>query len=121
MEGLKGLGALKVSGQDPSWDLPAGPVVKTLHFQCRGLGFDLWLGNWDPTYQMMWPIFKIYTCVKKRAITLVGALMHGASFQQWVSGHSRRPSGDTLWTQPPPSQTMTAEKEEKLKRTEHVP
>lgn len=63
-------------------------------FQCRGLEFDLWLGNWDLTYRMMWPILNIYTCMEKRAITLVGALMHGARFQQWVSGHSRRPSGD---------------------------
>ena len=23
-------------------------VVKTLHFQCKGCGFDPWLGNWDP-------------------------------------------------------------------------
>ena len=26
-------------------DLPGGPVVKTLHFQCEGCRFDLWLGN----------------------------------------------------------------------------
>ena len=24
---------------------PGGPVVKTLHFQCRGHGFDPWSGN----------------------------------------------------------------------------
>ena len=24
---------------------PGGPVVKTLSFQCRGHGFDPWLGN----------------------------------------------------------------------------
>ena len=24
---------------------PGGPVVKTLSFQCRGCGFDSWLGN----------------------------------------------------------------------------
>ena len=26
-------------------DFPGGPVVKTLHFHCRGHGFDAWLGN----------------------------------------------------------------------------
>lgn len=25
--------------------LPWGPVVRTLSFQCRGHGFDFWLGN----------------------------------------------------------------------------
>ena len=24
---------------------PGGPVVKTLHFHCRGRGFDPWSGN----------------------------------------------------------------------------
>ena len=27
---------------------PDGPVVKALHFWCKGRGFDPWLGNWDP-------------------------------------------------------------------------
>ena len=27
------------------WGFPGGPVVKTLHFQCRGCRFDPWLGN----------------------------------------------------------------------------
>ena len=27
------------------WDFPGGPVVKTLRFQCRGPGFEPWLGN----------------------------------------------------------------------------
>ena len=26
-------------------DFPGGPVVKTPHFQCRGPGFNPWLGN----------------------------------------------------------------------------
>ena len=26
-------------------DLPCGPVVKTPHSQCRGLGFNPWSGN----------------------------------------------------------------------------
>ena len=29
------------------WDFPGGQVVKTLGFQCRGRGFDPWLGNQD--------------------------------------------------------------------------
>ena len=31
------------------WDLPRGPVVKTLCFHCRGCGFDPCSGNQDPT------------------------------------------------------------------------
>ena len=27
------------------WDFLGGPVVKTLHCQCRGLGIDPWWGN----------------------------------------------------------------------------
>ena len=30
-------------------DLFGGPVVRTLHFYCRGHGFDSCLGNYDPT------------------------------------------------------------------------
>ena len=26
-------------------DFPGGPVVKTLHFQCRGCGFHPWSGK----------------------------------------------------------------------------
>ena len=36
-------------------DFPGGPVVKTPFFQFRGLGFDPWLGNWDPTCRMARP------------------------------------------------------------------
>ena len=32
------------------WDFPGSPVVGTLYFHCRGYGFDLWTGNYDPTY-----------------------------------------------------------------------
>ena len=36
----------QVLGFKPSsWDLPGGPAVKTLHFHCRGHGFDPWSGN----------------------------------------------------------------------------
>ena len=27
------------------WDFPGGPVVKTLHFECRGHRFDPWAEN----------------------------------------------------------------------------
>ena len=38
------------SNRKQGWrDFPGGPSVKTLHFQCRDLGFDPWLGNGDPT------------------------------------------------------------------------
>ena len=30
---------------EQSGDFPVGPVVKTLHFQCRGHGFDPWSGT----------------------------------------------------------------------------
>jgi len=32
-----------------SRDFPGGPVVKALHFHYRGLWFDPWLRNSDPT------------------------------------------------------------------------
>ena len=30
-------------------DFPGGPIVGTLCFYCRDLGFHSWLGNWNPT------------------------------------------------------------------------
>ena len=33
-------------------EFPGGPVVRTLHFHCRGLGFDPWLGTKIP--KAMW-------------------------------------------------------------------
>ena len=38
-----------------TWDVPGGPVAKTTSFYCRGLGFNLWWGNQDPTYHEAWP------------------------------------------------------------------
>ena len=35
-------------------DFPGGPVVKTLSLQCKGCGFDPWLGNKDPAYCLVW-------------------------------------------------------------------
>ena len=35
-------------------DFPGSPVVKTLHFQCRGHGFDHWLETKDPTKDAVW-------------------------------------------------------------------
>ena len=32
------------------WDFPSSPVVKILHFHCRGHGFDSQFGNWDSTW-----------------------------------------------------------------------
>ena len=36
-------------------DFVGSPVVKTLHFHCRGHGFDPWLGNSHPTCHVAWP------------------------------------------------------------------
>ena len=33
------------------WDFPDGPLVKTPHSQCKGLGFDPCLGNLDCVVQ----------------------------------------------------------------------
>ena len=33
-------------------DFPGGPLVKTLHFQCRRGSFDPWSGNEDPTLSL---------------------------------------------------------------------
>ena len=38
---------------------PDGPAVKTLGFQRRGNGFDLWSENQDPTCCAVWPNKKI--------------------------------------------------------------
>ena len=38
-----------------SWDVPGGPVVKTLHFHCRGHRFDPWSGDCDPICCTLWP------------------------------------------------------------------
>ena len=38
-------GAREVDRKGRAWDFPGGPVVKTPHSQCRGLGFDPWSGN----------------------------------------------------------------------------
>ena len=46
--GEKGLSGKKIAKKNAAEeDFPGGPVVKTL-FQCRGCGFDPWLGNLDP-------------------------------------------------------------------------
>ena len=39
------------------WSFPGSPVVKTLSFQCKGYGFDPWLGNEDSMCQGLWPKF----------------------------------------------------------------
>ena len=36
------------TSKDIHGDFPGGPVAKTPHFQCRGLGFNSWSGNWIP-------------------------------------------------------------------------
>ena len=36
-------------------DLPGGPVVKTLSFQCKPYKLDPLSGNQDPTYHVAWP------------------------------------------------------------------
>ena len=35
----------EVFREEQVWDFPGGPVVKALHFQCRGHRFDPWSGN----------------------------------------------------------------------------
>ena len=37
---------MKIKTKINKWGLPGDPVVKTLHSQCRGPGFDPWSGNW---------------------------------------------------------------------------
>ena len=39
----------------PHRDFPSGLVVKTSRSQCRGHGFDPWLGNFDPACRMALP------------------------------------------------------------------
>ena len=31
--------------KESSGDFPGVPVIKTIYFECRGCGFDPWLGN----------------------------------------------------------------------------
>ena len=35
----------RFSKLEASRDFPGGPVLRTLHFHCRGHGFDPWSGN----------------------------------------------------------------------------
>ena len=35
----------KISERGVEWDFPGGPVVKTLHFHCRGHKLNPWWGN----------------------------------------------------------------------------
>ena len=37
------------------WEFPGSPVVRTLHFHCRGFVFDAQSGNQDPTSHVMCP------------------------------------------------------------------
>lgn len=51
----------------PVWGFPGYSVVKTPPFQCRGYGFDPWLGNKNPTWLEVWPknnFFKINKTVQ---------------------------------------------------------
>ena len=50
-------------------DFPGGSVVKTLHFDCRGLWFDSWLGNEDPICCKVWPKDKNETKTNKKEST----------------------------------------------------
>ena len=36
------------------WDFLGGPLVKTSNINCRGHGFNSWLGNQNPTCHMAW-------------------------------------------------------------------
>lgn len=40
------------------WDFPVDPVVRILHFHCKGHEFDPWSGSWDPISQMSQPKMK---------------------------------------------------------------
>ena len=39
------------------------PVIKTLHFHCRGWGFDPWSGNYDPTCLAVRPSVCVCICI----------------------------------------------------------
>ena len=41
----RGRGSWKEGDGSVLRNYPGGPVVTTSHFQCRGRGFNLWLGN----------------------------------------------------------------------------
>ena len=58
--------------------LPGGLVVKILHFQCRGSGFDPWLGNWDPTCRAVQQ--------NKRPLELQGHVTHAQPGDNASSG-----------------------------------
>ena len=43
--GLQGVGQDSATHKNHCPDFPGSPVVRTLHFYCRGHRFDPWLGN----------------------------------------------------------------------------
>ena len=51
------------------WDFPGSPVVKTLPFQYTGHGFNLWLGNYNPTCHMPWSKFFFNFLKREKGLT----------------------------------------------------
>ena len=52
-------------------EFPGGPVVKTLHFHCKGHRFDPWLGNKNPKCHQVRPKnMYVYSTLKKIPCTL---------------------------------------------------
>ena len=46
---LRGLSIPFMDIKQHLWDFPGGPVAKTLRSQCRGPGFNSWVGELDRT------------------------------------------------------------------------
>ena len=46
--GIKQLSYTDLLGKSGSWEFPGNPVVRTLHFYCRGPRFNPWWGIQDP-------------------------------------------------------------------------
>ena len=77
-----------------SGELSGGPVVRILHFHCRGHGFNPWLGNQDPAcciaqkrkkneIKCKIQLFSHTSHISSSHVWLMATMLNSASFPSW--------------------------------------